>query len=264
MFTLLLTLFTGMNILIATSRGGGIKSRMPRNEHRVMSRVYPGARIKTLTSKADKILKNLRCNTRDTHVYIMGGINDVTHKIRGWNYTEVIYTEEPHKTITRIIKDIDDCAEKIKSHGAKPIFSTIAACDIARYNTHMLEDKHWTHTLKHTDKYEDMQTRLEQTVEEVNKYIIHINQSTSTSTPFTHSIVHKRRGKRPHYYKWDYKMLWDGVHGTEKTKQGWAHCISKAIQTNRKRQTQSLDTDTDEESKSPKRSWKVERRFNFN
>ena len=106
----------------------------------------------------------------------------------------------------------------------------------------MLHEKHWTHTLRYTDKYKDMQARLEITIEKINKHIITMNRDTKASTPFTHSIIYKRRGKRPSYYKWIYSLLEDGVHGTTQTKKGWAHCILKAIEANRSQNTQGADT----------------------
>ena len=124
-------------------------------------------------------------------------------------------------------------------------------------------------------------------IDMINKHIIAMNQSTSSSTPYTHSIIYKRRGQRPSYYKWIYTLLEDGVHGTLQTKKGWAHCISKAIVANRTTQTpetntqeehtqhlaksqtdtelhtdtEDKDSDTEEELLSPKRSSKSERRI---
>ena len=165
-----------MNILLADSRGGGLKSRIPK-EHRgqVMSRVYPGARINFLTTKAEKMLNTRRHVTQDTHIYIMGGINDITHKHSSWQYTEVTYTEKSEDTIQRVINDLENCATTIKEKGATPIFCTITSSDITKYNHHMLK-KRWTRTLRHENQYTNMQTELEKTIIAINAHIVTMNQ----------------------------------------------------------------------------------------
>ena len=186
----------------------------------------------------------------------MGGINDITQKIKGWQYTEVIYTEKPEDTIHRVTKDFDECADKIRGKGATPIFCTITSCDIAKYNQHML-NKGWTRSLKHTEEYAEMQSQLEHTVQEINAHLISKNQHISKSTPYCHSAVHKIRGSSKRYYKWVYDRLWDGVHGTLDTKENWAHIIGRAIHRNTLRQN---DSDS-EDGRSPKRAWLTEKRI---
>ena len=151
---------------------------------------------------------------------------------------------------------INDGAKKILDKGAVPIFCTITSCDLEKYNNFLLSDGQ-TSYLKYQHKYAEMQTNLESAIKEINAYIVKLNQSNSCSTPYCHSQIHKRRGGKKNYFKWLYDRLWDGVHGTEDTKIGWAHIISTAIEHNRRH----LDSDSDTENKSPKRSWQREKRL---
>ena len=250
-----------LNMMMTTSRGGGIKSRI--KAHKVISRVHPGAKLNFLTARAEKMIDTTmrlyghKYDTQDIHVYILGGLCDITHKIsEGW-YTECIYTENTEDTIRRVTGEFDKCAEKIKKKGAKPIFCTITSCDIAKYNTHLLTTRK-TYTLHHQHNYAEMQKNLEIAIKAINAHIVTINQNNHASTPYTHSEVHKRRGSKPSYFKWVYDRLHDGVHGTHETKNGWAHIIGRAMTANKTR----ITTDTDyDECKSPPRSWQSEKRI---
>ena len=120
-----------MNILVATSRGRDLNSLIPTTTHKVTCRVYPGAGIPKLTSEATKILQNPAYITQDTHIYIMGGINDITEKLKGPNYTEIVYTHDTDETANKVINYLETCSTQIRTHGAKAIFTTLTSCDIA-------------------------------------------------------------------------------------------------------------------------------------
>ena len=248
-----------MNIMVSSSRGGGLAGRFDKTlkEHKVMCNVVSGGRIEKLTEKALTLIPPTHRYKEKTHIYIMAGLPDITvktHKGHG-HYTECIYMEDTRHTINRVTKIIREGAEAITKAGAMPIFCTINSCDIEKYNKHLLTS-HETSYLKHQDKYKEMQERLEIAIIEINAYIVKLNSSISMSTPYCHAQIHKRRGgSKKGYYKWLYDRLWDGVHGTDKTKDGWAHIIGNAIKANRIH----YDTDTDT-CNSPKRSWKSEKR----
>lgn len=249
-----------MNILVAASRGGGLQERV--KDFTLYSEVIPGGKIAMLTSKALSMLPSPHQTVGTTHVYIMGGIPDITQKLKTQHprnhptYTECIYTDPIPSTISKIKHEIDKCAKKILDKGAKPCFCTITSCDIAKYNRNLLQRRK-THTLHYTQQYTSMQTNLETALEDINKYILETNRKHNMSTPFCHTVIRKRKGKSPkHYYKHQYDLLWDGVHGNQETRDKWGRAIEGAIRNNRGKRNHS---DSEEENKSPKRSWRGEK-----
>ena len=251
-----------MIYLVASSRGGGLKKRLARLGERVVDDVVGGGRLRKLADRAVKLLPPPYSTppTQPLHVYIVAGIPDITEKYSSHthtHYTECIYTAEPADTIDRLKSEIAHCAKKIKDAGATPCFAALAPTNIEKYNLHLLHGGD-THTLYHTQHYDDMQDRLNYTVNEINTYIIETNSSNNMSTPMRHKAIKERRGKSPkgyHIYKWE--GLYDGVHGTDETKDMWAQSIAQAIRKNRARH---YTTHSDEE-KTPKRVWKGERKF---
>ena len=190
----------------------------------------------------------------------MAGIPDITvktHKGPG-HYTECIYTEDTQQTIHRVTEIIRKGELTIKNQGAIPIFCTITSSNIEKYNQHLLNTGVETSYLKQQKHYAEMQERLEEAIIAINAFIVRTNQANHMSTPYCHSQIHKRRGgSKRGYFKWLYDRLWDGVHGTDKTKDGWVHILGNAIKANRIHY--ESDTDT-EQIKSPKRSWQLEKR----
>ena len=200
-------------------------------------------------------------HTQPHHIYILAGIPDITEKYslheHPYHYTESIYTEDPAKTYQRVKNDIIQCAHKITEAGATPCFTTIATCNIEKYNKHLLHERK-TNTLYHTAHYAEMQDRLNDITNELNTFIIETNSSHNMSTPMLHKAIKERRGKAPkgyHIYTWE--NLYDGVHGTKETKNKWAESIAQAILKIRARHYIS----SSEEEQTPKRVWKGERKF---
>jgi len=246
-----------MNILVASSRGGGLARRI--TKHQVKCRVTSGGKISELTKEAVTLIPPVHRYRLKTHVYIMAGLPDITVKTKsthqGEIYTEVTYTEDIQDTVNRVTNEIKIGEEKIKEAGATPIFCTITSCSIESYNQHLLTSGSTKHLL-HQNSYKEMQSNLESAIKEVNAFIISTNNANNISTPYCHSVIHRRRGAKKNYFKWVYENLWDGVHGTDNTKEGWANCISCAIKANR-----TEDTSESDECKSPKRSWQQEKRI---
>ena len=247
-----------MNIFVAASRGGGIRKRV--QDFTLYTDVIPGAKLSALTTKAISKIPSPRRTIGTTHVYIMGGLPDITQKLKAPHkhikYTECIYTEPTTDTITRITKEIDESAEKIIKAGARPCFCTISSSNIEKYNQTLLRQRK-THSLHYKDEYNTMQSNLETALVSINKHICKVNHENNMSTPYCHTAIRKRKGKHPrYYYKHAYDLLWDGVHGTDTTRDKWAEAIQGAIRSNRgKRKT----PDTEDEQKSPKRSWRREK-----
>ena len=94
--------FLQMNILIASSRGGGL-DRHVEPHIRIMSYVYPGINnINRVTQVAKHRIPPPYLNTTPTHVYLLTGIPDITQKIKGGhttNHTPNAYTQESHQSL---------------------------------------------------------------------------------------------------------------------------------------------------------------------
>ena len=223
-----------------------------------------GGKLSLLPDFALKLIPPPHQRIGSTHVYVMGGIPDITIKLNSYinrkKYTECIYTETPEITTTRIKQEIENCSHKIIQAGAIPSFATITSCDIAKYNRSLLTKRKTFH-LAHTSHYISMQSNLEQALREINKFILDTNQRNNMSTPFCHTAIRKRRGTGKGYYKFMYDNLYDGVHGTDEIKGKWADAIKGAIRNNRGQgKRKKGEEDQDENTKSPRRSWRREKR----
>lgn len=243
-----------MNILVAASRGGGLEHFL--KGYNLKADVTPGGKLKKLTERALTLIPPPSgCTYNKPHVYIMAGIPDITDKhisqSYNYQYTECTYTEDPQDTVARLKKEINNCKEKITKAGAIPIFCTITQISIINYNQHLLNQRK-TSILYHKDHYAEMQRKLEPVINEINHFIDTTNHNSHMSTPFCHTAIRNRRGKKGKtYWKNIYTKLRDGVHGTPETRKLWAQAIEGAIRNNRR--------NTDDPT-SPKRSWRRERR----
>ena len=235
-----------MNILVANSRGGGMRELIPKH---IIEKVdfWPGAKLNQISCMAIKNIISHRLG-EDTHVYILGGIPDIMQKLKDNKYEEVIFTESEEHTISRITAEIDSISSKIKSVGAIPIFCTICTINIEKWNTARLHQIK-TKQLKYTYQYNYMQQTLNSTIDTINKHIINTNKSNNMHTPLTHKTIKHAKGNGKYTYK--YNLLNDGVHANEEAKMDWAKTIIHAVSLNRM-------SDMEEEQE-PKREWKAER-----
>ena len=232
-----------MDFLVATSRGADIQ-KFAKDEHSVIlpTYVHSGATVPELTKILEDKVYNFSSPssspTKNTHIYILAGSNDITHidnrhPSRHIKYRECTYTGNVTDTIENIKQNITECSDTIKSLNATPIFCTITPVNIKDYNQHMLR-KRWTHTLIHEDKYPVWQSQIEEIIESVNTFIIHLNSSNSLTTPLCHKCIIRHHGKRRRGFKAiSWNLLKDGIHGDDKIKKQWTICILNAIAKNR-------------------------------
>ena len=265
----LILYFPDMNTLLAASRGIGLDKLVGKTIREASfssSHIMPGATIRELTEELDKIIPQTIHTSDIPHIYIMAGVPDITTLAKGKKggrlYRECIYTGDTGDKIEYIKREIDHCDNEITRRGARPIFCTITHMNIGKYN-HFLLEKGRTTELKHEHNYSTMQTQVDHIIAHINTYIRNTNRKNRVSTPFCHSTVMKRHGKKPRgYYKPDWEALYDGIHGTDQTKEKWGHTLETAISLNRrlrkpKRKLQA--SSSEDETLSPKRSWLRER-----
>lgn len=253
-----------MNILLASSRGGGLSDHMDDN---VKSYVYPGGSFKKLNYEAKTKIPSPHLHHNKTLVYILAGIPDITTKLNRYKptrYTECIYRGDTETSIDNIKRDIDTLEHTIINLGAVPIFCTITHMNISLYNA-SLKQKGKTTQLYYTKDYNTMQTKIEHIIEQVNYYIIGKNSNNHVSTPYCHSAIKTRKGRRSkHYYTNNWEGLNDGLHATTETRKKWANSISTSIKYIRTHRKRSIPSDTEDETNSPKRSWRRERETSGN
>ena len=219
-----------MNIIVASSRGHGLQEHLADD---VTVYVRFGATLATLKAEAEsKTAPSTGLGRRD-HIYFLSGITDLTKliKIKQNHYRECIFEEEPSEAADRYMALVEDCQRFFLQRGALPIFATVPKMHIEKYNSYLLE-KRKTLFLNFTDKYSEMQSKLDTTIDDVNDRIYNINNNIQATTPFLHYTIKERRGTGCRYmiYRWD--LLYDGLHAEDILHPKWAKAFTKAITQN--------------------------------
>ena len=180
-----------MNIVIASSRGAGLQAHLPKGSYVT---TMPGGRLTTLMNKAKDDIPPPHGLTKRYHIYFLCGVPDITSlvKDRNENYRECIYNNEPSHTTDNYVMDLKECQREILKCGALPIFATITKINIRNYNMHSL-DNNKTSCLKFSDKYQIMQSKLDQAINLINVEIHKLNKKIGVSSPFSSISLRKKR-----------------------------------------------------------------------
>ena len=269
-----------MNVLIATSRGGGLKEDIAKEGLPIQAYVSVGATLdrlnqEILNPKINVIPSSSSSASSPIHAYILGGTNDITilkkQFTRTHIYKECLYEDTIDHTITKIKNNMENLTKSLSDKGAKVIFCTITPFNIAQYNQSLLDDGK-THSLRHQHRYEQMQSQIDEIIETLNNHIIQLNSAKNLTTPLLHRAIMKHHGSRTNrgYWSKNWALLRDGLHGTPDIREAWALSIAVAICKNRdlpirpkrksKKRSRPMPNLSDEELGSPKRSWKNEKR----
>lgn len=189
--------------------------------------VKSGAKLKDLIGDAKQIVLREKGNTCISQIYICGGINNMTKKLKGPHYEELVYNDNFH--LQSVVDDIISFSKFMAVHGIKIVFATIAPMNLLTWNT-CRKQQHKTTILKCLDNYQSMQRQLQQSVIELNNKIVEINRENRVVTPFLEKPIVQcvSRGRRRYYYH----RLVDGLHATAETKHKWKNIISKTIEKN--------------------------------
>ena len=238
-----------MNIIVASSRGFGLEKYLPAN---TSIHAKSGGTLKELRKKAKELIPPPYGLSRRPHVYFLGGVPNISRLIKepGNHYKECIYDENPSETSDHFYNELLKTQNSMLKRGALPIFCTVPKFNLTLYNNDLLT-RNRTSALHYTSQYEDMQKNLNTAIDSINSHIYQTNLKTKVSTPFLHCSVMERRGrknKRYYIYKWE--LYTDGLHATDDLQKIWMKAIEKAIKLN-----ENLE-DSDDEEKSPKRSWR--------
>ena len=199
--------------------------------------VIPGGLLNELAEAAETILTDnthLYEETLDTKpniVYVIGGLPDLTEKIRDRAYEEVIYNESTFTTTPKIIHTITTIADHIRHLNAIPCFATISPMSLDTWNnTRMQQGK--TSYLLHHRQYPTMNYLLNETIMDINNEIMDINSGNNVITPNLAAQIIKKRGKdREHRIK--YSKMVDGCHPTKDIITKWIQDLDRVTKSNR-------------------------------
>ena len=199
-----------MNYLVGDSRVRGFRDIVPRFEFPdVWSR--PGGHIRDMLEWVDDltILHHGEENTK-AHFYFAIGICDVTERLRGHNYDEVIFNNQLYQDRKpSIFREINDLILATRNQYAMPIFCTIPPLSLQKWNHHRLATNKTSH-LVHINAYSQMQIDLENALTELNNHLTNINIGNGFATPMMHRDIEHNRGKGKKVV--NYKTLIDGCH----------------------------------------------------
>ena len=145
-----------------------------------------------------------------SHFYVWCGICDLTERLRGEQYEEVIFDNESFKLKKpSLYREVDDLASNIEEQYAVPIFCTIFPLSLSDWNTHRLAYCK-TNSLNFIDQYPQMQIDLAREVKEFNDYLTHSNMNRGLATPMIHRDFLHNRGRGRVVQR--YGDLLDGCH----------------------------------------------------
>lgn len=255
-----------MNIIMATSRGRGLKEQLLKANISAKVLVRPGHRYRALTQEAAEIIRASSENPNNIHVYFLAGYTDLTNMEKQGLYQEVTFRESPEEAESRLKSEIQHTTDVISQLGAKVCFATVVPGSIISWNQTRKNQRKTTH-LKYEHLYNSWQDNLNKAVILINKTIIQINISHNMHTPKTHECVMSIRKKGKYRFQFN-KLSKDGVHPTHQSLQHISRSLSKSITINRQRNTPSdnppstmfspkhTTSETESELDSPKRHWK--------
>lgn len=183
----------------------------------------------TYSKLCDLAEKQLRKNTDPKIVYFIAGIPDICTVIRDKKekYEEsYLNLEKDH--VLHVQNTISDVEKRMRNIGCKVVFGTITIISFKKWNSHRKCVGKTVH-LKHETEYHIMQEKLNSILYTVNSYIIHKNIENGVVSPFLHSYVHKKSGKKTRYI---YTRLVDGVHPTHALSVAWTRHLETTIDLN--------------------------------
>ena len=240
-----------MDLIVGTSRAGPLVSileddskdwRAAYYKHPEISSikgaVYPGAKLKKVTTESIKLMRTLSAQEelRPVMIYMVCGMPDTTEMIvdyyRGVRYEEVITTEPPQQTAQRVIEELEDSSRGLITAGAIPVFATVAPISFESWNTYRMNVKRRTSHLIHYKEYENMQEIHNTAVAEINSHIVFMNSRTGVNTPHLASYVLQKRGWGL-AYRFRHKRLYDGCHTCPFTTDKWVEEMISTITRNR-------------------------------
>ena len=229
-----------MDYIVATSRGKQLVEHF--RETGVPGKALPGGKLTDITKAAIQILRETGYDRRrDTMIYLIAGLPDVTIMLKGKGYQEVIgQIRDPEELANEAYAKFEMSAAEIIAAGATPIYATVTPIAFKKWNEHRLQQGR-TSLLHFSSDYFEMQKCHEKTLELLNMHITALNRDmarTTTSlngslvTPRLASRVFKKVGEK-RGYRFRQNLLVDGCHPVPEVVTQWIADLGEVMDTNR-------------------------------
>lgn len=199
-----------MNYIIGDSRVRGLRRFVPNIE---FAEIWSqsGGKVSDMFQWVEDltILHHGEENSR-AHFYVWIGICNLTKRLKGDNYEEVIFNKSDFQIQkSNLYREVENLSVAVRNQYAVPIFCTIPPLSLQMWNHHRLSI-HKTVTLNYDQNYPQMQHDLESEVSDLNDLFVRINRRNGVTTPMLHRDLEHSKGKGRKIYK--YNMLSDGCH----------------------------------------------------
>ena len=145
------------------------------------------------------------------------------------NYEESWFDMDGDK-ISEIKNKINTIVIRLQAINCKVVLVPVTTMSLTKWNHHRKQIGKTSH-LKFLNQYDSMQIKLNETIAEINRFIIELNTKNKMVTPLLHSFVHKVSGSKTRYL---YSSLVDGVHQSEDLAQKWIKHMNKTMSQNEK------------------------------
>lgn len=231
--------------------------------------VIPGGKLSVLTRKALEDVTAMQGTGRNL-VYFMCGIPDITTRLKGVQYEEVVFRNST-QVYDNFHQDMLKAVASLSKHNSKVVFIPMVSMNLKAWNEHRFKVRK-TKELNYKNEYFKMQGELNTLVLEINRAMIELNTVNGLLTPFCNSIVNCRTSGRVQFKF--YKLV-DGVHPNDQVKQEWIKLINRVISINERKEKEEEEEEKEKESttdnwkreledssdsEDEKRAWKTEKR----
>lgn len=206
-------------LFICDSRGRGL-DKFLRNSLSMNFKVltYSGAGIYESVHRAANHIKSERWS----QIYLLAGICSVTIKDPISKIVSLRIVDQAallKQLEMEISHSIDFVSMIIEDKNVRCVVAPITGMDLRKYNQGQTAASSDTH-----------QSILNDSIVEINKYIVSVNSANNIVTPWVSRYIHKRaRNDICHHY---HKLSNDGCHLTDELRMLWADALSVAVLNN--------------------------------
>lgn len=204
-----------MILFICDSRGKGLQQYIAKYTcDPIHVSISSGAKIYQSATRARFDIKRLIPN----QIYLLAGVNNLTDLNRDTrlvNIAEKNYLKASDTFMTELIETYEYIKGLVPN--SKIITAPLTGMSMASYNGQLLRNP-------------QDQDSLNDTVVEINKRIIAINENEGMTTPWTSSIIHRYYRRRYHFAY--HKLEVDGCHLSDEVKDFWGKKLAEAILAN--------------------------------
>ena len=237
-----------MDFLGGASRVWGVEKMFQSSLSQVV--VIPGGKIRLITDGLSDLVRKYEPVWRQSNhqhpniVYVMGGIPDITTRLKGngWGrnapYEEVVMDTDVPTTLDYVHAEIRSSEKRLKRMGAVPVFCTVTTMDLEAYNLHRMY-KGKTSCLMYRHQYPRMQIELNEAILKVNDIIREVNVQNGVMTPDFARYTMTAREVLSETQDTKFKIrtgpsrFTDGCHPTKELSNKWSYHLANVQKDNR-------------------------------